>query len=149
MLIEATTFSTRVCNANRWRTHFARTKISPPSAKVALISGGDLSLIKVHPGGSKFPGSEVTYYASRKSLDQFVRKILIQVPASSQEKQERISFRETITEENSEDILANNDDSAEVEFGDSDSSADETEQTLKRSSSTSSKKYSSNGDEFG
>jgi hypothetical protein len=26
VLIEATTFSTSVCNANRWRTHFARTK---------------------------------------------------------------------------------------------------------------------------
>jgi hypothetical protein len=28
VLIEATTFSTSVCNANRWRTHFARTKIT-------------------------------------------------------------------------------------------------------------------------
>jgi hypothetical protein len=25
VLIEATMFSTSVCNANRWRTHFART----------------------------------------------------------------------------------------------------------------------------
>jgi hypothetical protein len=28
VLIEATTFSTSVCNANRWRTHFARTNIN-------------------------------------------------------------------------------------------------------------------------
>jgi hypothetical protein len=28
VLIEATTFSTSVCNANRWRTHFARTNMS-------------------------------------------------------------------------------------------------------------------------
>ena len=26
VLIEATTFATSVCNANRWRTHFDRTK---------------------------------------------------------------------------------------------------------------------------
>jgi hypothetical protein len=25
VLLEATTFSTSMCNANRWRTHFART----------------------------------------------------------------------------------------------------------------------------
>jgi hypothetical protein len=31
VLIEATTFSTSVCNANRWRTHFARTNNSDAS----------------------------------------------------------------------------------------------------------------------
>jgi hypothetical protein len=36
VLIVDTTFSTSVCNANRWRTHFARTKIKTSTNDATL-----------------------------------------------------------------------------------------------------------------
>ena len=112
-------------------------KVSPPSARVAYISGEGSSLIKVHPSVSEKSDCEVTYYSSKKSLEEFVKKFLIQVPVTG-DLQENIFNAKSVNE----DIGDQNENLADTENVESKKLvAPEDVHSLEKSSSTSSKKY--------
>ena len=105
-----------------------------------MISNGQTRLIKVHSEASESADSEVTYYATKKCLDQFVKKVLVKVPNSSQKKQIEIEVEETMTEDVNEEVVTDVEDSENSEI-EMDISV-EAKESLEKSSSTSSKKYS-------
>ena len=52
--------------------------ISPPSSKVAYITGAGQEILKIHDS-SEVSDIEVTYFATKKDLDRFARKFLTKV----------------------------------------------------------------------
>ena len=123
-------------------------KLSPPSGKVAYISDGNTSLIQVHPQVSAKSDCEVTYYAPKKSLDDFVKKNLVKVPEPV-EVQEKITTH--LVDKGNDvagEIVEKHDENEKVEEeteeysdGDVDDEIDINDHLLERKSSTSSLKY--------